>query len=388
MRVVYVLDRFPALSETWVVGELRELLRRGDEVLVLARSPGDSVPVPDGLHTIHAPRRRTTLVRAALQILVERPLRSLPALGWAVRARPRERGVLRAFGQAAALAPLIEHDDHLHAHFAHNSASLALLLSRLTGRPFSFTGHAYDVLVATQPALLRRKIAAARFTIAVSDWSRARLADIARPQDREKVVVVRNGVDLRALAAGGALDSARPPLVLTVARLVDKKGVDLAVGACARLAARGVRHRWLVVGDGPLRARLEAQARELGVEHTIAFAGAQDPDAIAERLSQATMFVLPCRVAADGDQDVLPAAIVEALAAGLPVVTTPVGGIPELGRAAVLVPCDDADALATAVADVLGDGARRAALADGARQAAADYDVRHSVARLRELFAA
>jgi len=390
MRVVYVLDRFPALSETWVVGELRELLRTGDDVLVLARSPGDDVPIPDDLRRriVHPPRRRSELARAVLRAVVTRPGRTLPALVWALRARPRERGVLRAFGEATALCPRVEPGDHLHAHFAHNSASLALLLGRLTGRPFSFTGHAYDVLVATPPALLRRKIGAARFTVAVSEWSRARLAHVARPEDRTKVVVVRNGVDVGEPARAGDRDAAARPLVLTVARLVDKKGIDLAVQACALLRARGVEHRWVVAGDGPLRERLEAQARELGVEDTLTLAGALAPHAIRDHLSAAAVFALPCRVAADGDQDVLPAAIVEALAAGVPVVSTPVGGIPELGPGALLVPSDDAAALAEALAGLLGDAGRRAELAKRGRRAALEYDVRDSVARLRALIEA
>ncbi len=192
MKVVYVVRRFPKLSETFVLNEVREVLRQGDDVTIVSLAePHADEPRHPGAEalasrTIVGPRgadRLRRLVAAGARVLVRRPRRAWPAFGWAVRAAVRERrtGHLKQFGEAAWLLPRIPADvDHVHAHFAHAPATVALLLARLTGRPFSFTAHANDIYTLTTPRLLRAKIAEARFVATVSDATRADVAETAR----------------------------------------------------------------------------------------------------------------------------------------------------------------------------------------------------------------
>ncbi|CAN5799757.1 glycosyltransferase family 4 protein [soil metagenome] len=390
-RVVYIVDRFPGVYQTFVEGEIRELIRRGILVRIFVRARGDLSGIPEDLRGVTAtlPAGKRLLIRASIRILVKHPVRTLGALVWSLRALRRERGALHALADAAFIAPDLQGLDHVHAQFAHGSASVALALGRLTGRPFSFTAHAYDILVAGEPRILARKIAEARFTVAVSEFTRELMAGWARPEDYHKVVLVRNGIDLDAFGQEAPRTLSRPPLVLSVCRLVEKKGVDTAVQASAVLAGRGVEHRWEVLGDGPVRAELERLATELAVDDRFRFAGAQTPAQVHARLERATVFALPCRVAANGDHDVLPVAIIEAFAAGLPVVTTPIGGIPEVAvneRSALVIPPEDPNALADAIERLLGDESLRQRLIEGGRAVAAGYDKASSAARLIELF--
>jgi glycosyltransferase involved in cell wall biosynthesis len=400
MRIVYIVRRFPKLSETFVLNEVREVLRQGDEVTVVSlaephadepRHPGAEAVLP---RTVYGPRGEARVRRLALagaRALLRRPRRAWPALAWAARAALRERttGHLKQFGEAAWLLSRLPADvDHVHAHFAHAPATAALLLARLLGRPFSFTAHANDIYTLTTPQLLRAKIAEARFVATVSDATHADVAQAAPADDRAKVVVVRNGIDRRRFAPR-AEEPRGAPVVLCVSRLVEKKGVDTLIEACARLAARGVDLRLEVMGDGPLRGALEERARALGVAGRVALLGNVDQAAVLAGYRRASVLALACRHAESGDRDGLPVALVEAMAAGLPVVSTPISGIPEVvrdGESGLLVAPDDADALAGAIGRVLADADFRARLARGARAATDAYDERATVAGLRRLF--
>ena len=382
---LYILDRFPETSQTFVIREVRELHRRGLLAGIYVRRPGSAGATHLGADAVlplmrlrPAPAQRATAVlRAALAA----PLRTARALGWALRQKRHERGMFEAFADACVLREDAARADRLHAHFADWPVSVAVLASILSGTPCSFTTHAHDLYTA-DPAALRRKVRAARSVATVSDHSRGVLAAIAAPADRRRIHVVRNGVEVGTAHRADDQADGRP-LVLCVARLVPKKGLDVLVDACARSRA-GAGAEWLVLGDGPLRRELERRAA--GRAH-LRFAGAVDAAAVAAALSRATVFALPCRIAADGDHDGLPVALVEALAAGVPVVTTPVAGIPEVvedGRSGLLVPVDDPDALAGAVDRLLGDATLRERLREGGLQAVQPYDLDRCIDTLVE----
>ena len=345
MRLLYVLDRFPVLSETFVVREVRGLLAAGDDVVVYARRGGEPGVADD------------------LRELVVRPRRALA------------RGALRVAGEAAWLAKAVR-ADRAHAHFAFGSASVALLYGRLTGVPASFTAHAHDLYGGVGDRALRRNVALAAWAAAPSEHGARSLRDRAAPRDRHKVVVQRNGVDRDAVEAG---PPDMPPRVIGIGRLVEKKGFDVLVRAAAGLDANVDVE---IVGNGPQRARLEALAGG-----RVRFSGALSHDEALARLRGASAFVLPCRELASGDRDGLPVALVEAMSAGVPVVTTPVGGIPELvrnGETGVLVAPDDDAALAAAITHMLADPGD---LAAAGRAATEPWDAERCIAALRARFA-
>jgi glycosyltransferase involved in cell wall biosynthesis len=401
MHVLYVVKRFPKVSETFILQEIQELERQGDRVAICSlRTPFPREPRHPGAdelaaRTLYLPAgilRRVRLTIAVLLALARAPGQAWPALAWALRWAVQDRHPrhLKRFGEACWLRTRIPADvDHIHAHFGHAPATVALLLGRFTGRPFSFTGHANDVFVKPCRGLLRAKIAEASFVAAVAEEGRHYLAETADPRDRSKIVVVRNGVDRSRFTPRSGEPKRWAPLVLCVARLVEIKGLDTLVEACARLERRRVRFRCEIVGEGGLRESLEHLTEERGQKRHLTLVGSRDHEGVRAALDRASVFVLPSRVTESGRRDGLPCVIIEAMAVGVPVVTTPVSGICDVvrdGESGLLVPPGDPEALARAIDRVLSDHGLRARLVRGGWRTAEEFDLEAWVARRRRLF--
>jgi glycosyltransferase involved in cell wall biosynthesis len=391
----YVLSRFPALSTTFVLNELLELEARGLAVHLFSMTPPTDTLVHEDLRRLkarlsyvpgigklgrllsaHAELRRES--RAAYgATLREVAGRGDPRRFW----RFLQAGYIAAAARRLGLA-------HLHAHFANHPTTTAMLASSLSGIPFSFTAHAVDLYkdnVSRDD--LARKAAAARFVVTVSRYNLEFLESLA-PGVRDKLVLARCGIDLDRFAPRPL--PPQPSRLLCVARLVIKKGVGTLIEACRLLRDRGVALECEIVGEGPLRRKLEAQVREAGLGDRVRFSGPATQLAVRERYAAAHFFVLPCIIAPDGDRDGLPIAILEALACGLPVISTPVAGIPEVlrhGANALLVPPGDPPALAEAVARLLSDPLLYHRLAANARVSVEPrFERRHAIAALLSRF--
>ena len=231
---------------------------------------------------------------------------------------------------------------------------------------------------------LRDKLAPATFVATVSEANRAYLSGILGAE-AARVVVVPNSVDERRFAPVDQRDGDR---VVTVGRLIEKKGIGDLVAACARLHDQGQGVRLEVIGDGPLRPHLEQAAAASGLD--VAFLGALPHEEILARVAGATIFCLPCVVAGTGDRDGLPTAVLEAMVLGVPVVTTAVNGLADAvvdGESGLTVPERDPIALAAALARLLGDPALADRLgANGRRRVEEHFALHRSVALLRRHF--
>lgn len=392
----YVLRRFPKISETFILNEILALEARGEPVHIfsllptrdprfhaeLSRLKASVSYLPDVFemrkllrYNAYARRRSPAgYRRAAFEALRgRRPghgMRLLQA-GY-VAERARRMGLRR-----------------LHAHFATEPACVASLASRISGLPYSFTAHAVDIyknnVVASE---LARRIDAADFVVTVSDWNRSHLQCVANGS-ADKVVRVYNGIDFERFSPGKA-PPPEPFTILSVARLVEKKGLDVLVAACARLRDRGRAFRCWIAGRGALRPALEAQIRASGLRRHVRLLGAHTQPELLERYRSAHAFALPCVVGSDGNRDGLPVSIVEALACGVPVVATPVTGIPEVVRHdhnGLLVGDRDAAGLADALESLMCDGDRHRRLQANARASVAGlFDVRATADELARLF--
>lgn len=348
MRLLFVLDHWPELSETFVVNELQALRRLGHDVRVQAAAraahPNPEAPHDIDVHVL-ADDRPGAAVRDLLWLLRRRPL-ACARDALARRRWRREEWVrpLRALAPAAR-AIVARGDEHLHAHFAAGAALDALRLAALTGRPFSVTAHAYDIFLT--PRNLREKLNAADAVFTGCDYNMRHLRLVAPAANLHKVVMgVDAGVFHRTTALPG--DHA----VLAVGRLVEKKGFDVLIDAVAQLP--GVRVR--IIGEGPLRTALEARAASGGAGDRVELAGSMAPAAVRDALETADVLAMPCVVARDGDRDSMPVVVKEAMAMGVLVVASDEVGLPEcvLAPWGVLAPPGDADALAVALRDVLG----------------------------------
>ena len=399
--VGYVLRMFPQASETFVANEVLELERLGLPVRLYSyRRPQETVR-HECVRQIQSPitylpdplwRHPLALVKAHRALYRRDPSRYRSVLRYALRSFLRERDldVWRRFTQAGYLATLIERDGvtHLHAHFAHGATHVTMLTAMFSALPFGFSAHARDIYTAKR-SLLREKIAAARYVVTCTEANRAHLRQVVDAEQHEKVLLAYHGVNLSKFAPEPPVASSEPPLVLSVGRLVEKKGFPHLIRACRTLLDRGYALRCLIIGEGPERRRLEAQVRSLGLEGVVALPGARTQEELVDEYHRATVLALPCRVLANGDRDGIPNVLVEAMAMGLPVVSTAVSGIPELidsGHNGLLVPEGDEAALASAIELLLQDGALRARLARQGRATVEQrFDSAATARRLAEL---
>ena len=396
-RVGYVVRRFPALSETFVLNEILEVEAQGTKVEVFSLlQPRDSRYHP-GVAMLAGPIRYLPAL-ADLGSLLRYNRRAHARFGRRYRAlllqcltRMRPALVWR-FLEAAYVAERAAASGvgHFHAHFASRTATVARLASRLTGTPYSFTAHAFDIYKKSiDRRVLAEKVRDAAFVVTVSDVARRFLGGLA-PEAAGRIERVYNGIDLDRFAPRRRAPG-QPFTILSVARLQEKKGLGDLIEACARLRRRGFDFRCRIVGQGRLRPALKARIAELGLERHVKLLGVLNQDRIVQQYAEADLFVLPCVVGEDGNQDGLPVSIVEALASGVPVVATAVAGIPEAvvdGANGRIVPQRDPATLAEVIAGLIQDRQTLACLAAGARpHVVARFDKRRTAARLRELFA-
>ncbi len=394
MKIAYVVSRFPAASETFVVRELNALVARGGfEVTLMSLFASvddflhpDAAPWAPGLHRPSP----TQALGAAAWWLVRRPLRLLAAVGRVIgetRRHPRILGrnlVALALATAHARTVSVERIEHVHAHFASYPSLSAWLCGRLCDVPYSFTAHAHDIFVSDH--LLAMKVAEARFVVTISEFNRRFLRDYGGDL-RTPVEVVHCGVDPGAYRFRERRIPADGPIrALCVATLQEKKGHRYLLEALAS-TPKLARVELDLVGGGPLRDELEELARSLGLAERVRFHGPQDEARVRALLDRADLFVLPSIITPDGEMEGLPVALIEALACGVPAVSTRISGIPELiadGHTGALAEPADAAALAAALERLIANGLEMRA---GRELVEAQFDVSASAARMATLFA-
>ncbi|SKC40613.1 glycosyltransferase [Krasilnikoviella flava] len=395
-RVGYVTKMYPRFSETFIVNEVRGLERRGVEIEIFSlRAPVDT-RFHAALADVAAPVRyvpratRTADAWSALASAHERlDLRALPAATLADLLAADPEDAVQALWVATAA-----HDaglTHLHAHFGSVATTVARLAAAVLGIGFTFTAHAKDIFhESVDPADLRVKLADARAVVTVSDHNLRYLHDTYGP-DADAVVRVYNGLDLDEYARAAA--PRLPGRVCAVGRLVEKKGFGDLLDALALLVADGRDVHLDLVGSGPQEADLRGRAAALGLlrdgAERVTFHGPLPQDRVRDVVARAAVFAAPCVLGADGNRDGLPTVLLEAMALGTPVVSTPVTGIPEAvrdGATGRLVPPGDVPALAAAVGALLDDEQDAARLADGARALIeAEFDVVGTSRRLLDV---
>lgn len=387
LRVAYVVKTYPRLSETFILNEILALEARGVEVTILALKRPADARFHEKLarvrgDVLYAPEVRSNalveFLTARLSLLEGRE-EAFSRLFWtALKSRNRE--ALEALPAAVAFLGVLRERGirHLHAHFATSATALARQLAALAGITYSFTAHAKDIFhESVKLPVLREKAESAAFVVAVSDFSAGFLRERLGPLAGSRVRRLYNGLDLAEFprpdanseATGGRAGSGVPTL-LSVGRLVEKKGFPTVIEAVARLRDAGRPVRLVIAGDGELRDELIAQIRGLKLEDSVALVGALSHGEVRTWMSRADLFVLAAQVADDGNRDGLPVVVVEAMAAGLPVVSTPIVGIPEAvvdGVTGRLVPEKDPEALTATLAEILDEPARVRGLARAAR---------------------
>jgi colanic acid/amylovoran biosynthesis glycosyltransferase len=396
LTVAYVMSRFPKLTETFILAELEAMDRAGVRIELhpLLRQTGEPVQPAAARWVERAhflPFLSPAILRSQLAFLRDRARRRRYVRAFVDMIRGTWRspnfllGGLGIFPKVAhmSLAMLDEGVDHVHCHFANHPALAGWLVHRLTGIPYSFTAHGSDLHV--DRTMLPTKVAEAAFVVTISGDNRTLIESTAGAAAAGKVDVIHCGVDPAAFPA--AERPATGPLrIVAVGTLHEVKGQAHLIEACRRLAERGVAFTCRFIGDGPDRERLATLIDTSGLADDVMLAGRMTSDAVAAELAASDVLVAPSVPTRGGKREGIPVVLMEAMAAGLPVVASRLSGIPELVThevSGLLVPPGDDAALAEALARLAADPDLRHTLgAAGRSTVERDFDVDRNAATL------
>ena len=392
MRVGYVVKRYPRYSETFIVTEILAHEAAGLHVEIFALLPPIDTHFQDILAHVKAPVH---------YLLPDVPKASelWAGIGRTAAIYPRVWVELsfaageeaRDVHQAMMLAQKLSSRGitHLHAHFASSPATVAMLASRFTRVPYSFTAHAKDIFhESVEQQDLRRKLSGATAVVTVSNYNREFLRETYGPA-ADRVQRIYNGLDLEKLRFASPAE--RPPRIVAVGRLVEKKGFASLIEACAILKERGRRFECEIIGDGEVEPQLRAMIDELRLAEQVRLVGSRPQAQVFKIIQSGAVFAAPCIVAKDSNRDGLPTVLLESMALGTPCISTDVTGIPEVirdGETGLLVPQHDAHSLAAGLEKLLSDAALRVHLAAAARRLIdGHFDTHRNTAGLRQIFA-
>lgn len=360
LKVAYIMSRFPKLTETFVLYEMLALQQQGVgvEIFPLINERAKVMheeAKPFAARARYQPILSWPIVKAQWHFLRTQP-RAYLGLWWEVLhgAWGSANYVIGGLGILPKAARFAEEMHalgvtHIHAHFANHPTVAALAAHRLTGIPFSFTAHAHDLYVDRH--MLRQKVRAAAFVVAISEYNKALIIQHCGEDVRDKIVVIHCGVDTslfrpRQKVPGG------PFTIVCVGALEEKKGQTYLIEACRLLKQRNIDFICHLIGEGQNRADLEQQIQQAGLTGVVRLEGGKPRAEVVRMLEQADVVALPSIQTKSGKMEGIPVALMEPLACEVPVVSTRISGIPELvedGVTGLLVPPADAAALADAL---------------------------------------
>jgi colanic acid/amylovoran biosynthesis glycosyltransferase len=355
----YLFERFPSFGQTFCYREVAELYRQGVAPPIFSiRNPKDE-PAQDWdariVKQVHYLPEEKELLDEVQRAAKKRRLS--PAINAALDEWGRRTDFLRLY-QAVYVGLRLQEAGigHVHAHFAGMAARTAFWIAKLFPITFSFTAHANDIFAPRNFEIaLDKLVSAARVIITETDYSEKFLRE-RFPERADRVHRIYNGLNLAEF--GRPNFSSDPPLIVAIGRLIVKKGFVNLIRACALLVERGKSFQCHIFGEGPLENQLRAQIEESGLQELVRLPGTKPQHELREYLANASVFVLPSVPESDGGMDNLPTVIMEAMATGLPVVSTRIGGIPEMvidNQTGFLVQPEDTVALAGAIEKVTND---------------------------------
>lgn len=396
-KLAYLISQYPAISHTFILREVLTLRQRGFDIRVASVNPPDRPP--DRLTDAERreadqtwylkPQGARGALGALLTTFIRRPIAVLRGLRQALRLggtdAKRILFYLAYWVEAIMMGAWMQKEgaSHLHVHFATPAAAVGLLAKTMFPIGFSFTVHGPDELYDAPGYRLTEKIAGADFVLCISHYARSQMMKLSPVADWGKFEISRLGVDTERFAPRATKPPGDPFELVCVGRLVAAKGQHILLDALAALRAEGRRVHLTLVGQGPDMESLKAQCSRLDLGETVMLTGAVNQDAILDYYLRADAFVLPSF--AEG----LPVVLMEAMALGVPCITTHITGVPEMirdGIEGLLVAPSDTEGLMRAIARLMDDpGLGKALVQAGRSRILAEYTLAGSVRRLGDI---
>ena len=358
MRIGYILGQFPKLSETFILHEISELIRRGHDVYIFSLfNSKENIVQPEVEE--YSLLERTYYPPSYHKLCIE-----LARFDRLLFYRNRKKinkfyciAVARHFSKIAEKLDL----DVLHAHFANEPTFTAMLMSKLTEIPFTFTAHAFDIFIDPDVKALKERMENSRMVVTESNFHKKHIASITHTNsDKICVIHICPNLDkiceIRKVVECGRPDNRNS--IITVSRLVEKKGLVYSIMAVKKLIRQFPNLEYTIVGDGPLKQKLLRLIRSLKLEKNVRLTGPMDNFSALKMVANSDIFVLPCIRSKNGDMDGTPTALMEAMALEVPVISTKISGIPELienGKEGFLVKPENVEQLANALKILLQD---------------------------------
>jgi len=400
--IAYLSSEIPSLSATFIYNEILALQERGLQVITMsvhypivpAKEP-ELKKLLENTQFLYQ-QKFTSVIVTNLKFFFRHPIRYLLTLFlllsdmWKLGAiNPDALKLLYQFFQASQVAKILEDHQcqHLHIHFAHVPTQIGMYASSLSKIPFTFTSHANDLF--ERGILLKEKVNRSKAAITISEYNRKFM--VSQGVDHRKIKLVRCGIDTKKYDfIHHQKDINKPPVIISLGRLVEKKGMDTLILSLKNLAESRNDFSAEIAGDGLLMEELKSLVSQHDLTSKIKFKSAIAHDDVFPWMRQADIFVLACKKDSNGDQDGIPVVLMEAMAVGIPVVSTEISGIPELiqdGVSGFLAKPNDPESLAEAIERVLNGSKPIAQITKAARQRIVDeFDQDKNIDRLLDIF--
>ena len=362
MQITYLVSQFPKLSETFVLGQITGLIDRGHDVEIISLTkPTEEIA--------HEDVNKYGLLQKTHYIN-----KSPSSLGFELNER---------------IVSLLMFTDLIHAHFVATPADWAQTISTMFNIPFIITAHAYDIFIDPEPDILKKKFDQSTKVITISEYNEHFLLELLGRDLSDKIEVIRCGIDLEDFPYVERKPG-KTVKILTVGRLVEKKGITYAIEAFSKIQERHQNTELRIIGDGPLKDEISGRIAELKLEDKIVMLGEQTKLAVIHEMMGADIFFLPSLTAENGDREGIPVSIIEAQATGLPVASTVHSGIPEAvveGKSGFLVPEKDTEAMAERLITLITNPELRIEMGKTGRSHVEKYfDQQRELDQLEELF--
>ena len=400
LKVAYIFHRFPRISEAFMMREMYWIREQGVDVHIFSLLSPKSSLIHDQfkellLCTHYGPFISWDVLKAQFHFLRRTPGRYLKALGraiWQTYREPRVLlGILAIFPKSVYFARQMQEAEieHIHAHFVWLGGIAAGVASDLIDITFSIQPHAFGLFGRNQRDV-RCELENASQVVTISNYHRAYIDNLCPRIEQDQIQVVYSGLEIDRFQPLSKPPGDGPVRILSVGRLLEKKGYEYLIDACALLAKRGVAFQCQIAGDGYLKDTLQARINQHGLQDEVILLGSLAQKQVLNLYQNSDIFALACVIARDGDRDGIPGVLIEAMACQVPVVTTPVAGIPDLvqhGENGLFVEERNVPGLADALQRLILDENLRRQMGEQARQTIVEgFQIQHNVAKLAAIF--